>query len=133
MGLSERQEIPCERVAKGNIILCPCINVKLIFVIPSSMFGPPRFHAVLTREIVLTLSPERTTCFPSTSELYRDDLVQWTRRLFFLLRCSCLRAFAWVCRMASAAPKTEAKATMNDNCCDILADGPATSTCGYAR
>lgn len=66
------------------------------------------------------MSPERITCLPSSKGLYRDDFVQWTTRLFFLLRCSCLRALAWVCLMASAAPKTEAKATINDTCCDML-------------
>lgn len=83
------------------------------------MLGTSGDHKKLG-EGVQTLSPERITCFPSSKGLYREDFVQCTTRLFFLLRCSCLRALAWVCLMASAAPKTEAKATINDTCCDML-------------
>ena len=67
-----------------------------------------------------TLLPDSTTRRPSRVWLYSDDFGTWTMRLFFLLRCSCLRALAWVCLMASAAPKTEAKATINDSCCDMV-------------
>lgn len=81
--------------------------------------GPIKWPQKLT-EGVRTLSPERITCFPSSKGLNREDFVQWTTRLFFRLRCSCLRALACVCLMASAAPNTEAKATINDTCCDML-------------
>lgn len=122
LSLWEWQEISRKAMTERNVILCSCVDIELQ-VISASTAGRRWASQATTKsweKAARTLSPERITCFPSSKGLYLDDLVQWTTRLFFRLRCSCLRALAWVCLMASAAPKTEAKATINDTCCDML-------------
>lgn len=114
--------VSSKAVTERNVVHSSCVYIELEVIITESTAG---LDGHLTRHQKLregeqTLSPERTTCFASIKELYRDDLVQWTTRLFFLLRCSCLLAFVCTCRSASAAPTTEAKATMKDTCCDML-------------